>query len=112
MKAEIEKKAPASVGAHLHQARRARNLSLADVAEATSISASFLSLVENDKSDITIGRLVRLIEFYGISIADLLPGRGLDRLPGRGHAGTSADCCTRRPRASTSICSRRTRATR
>jgi quercetin dioxygenase-like cupin family protein len=33
-----------------------------------------MSLVENDKSDITIGRLVRLIDFYGISIADLLPG--------------------------------------
>ena len=38
------------------------------------ISASFLSLVEKDRSDITIGRLVRLIEFYGISITDLLPG--------------------------------------
>jgi quercetin dioxygenase-like cupin family protein len=30
--------------------------------------------VEKDKSDITIGRLVRLIEFYGISISDILPG--------------------------------------
>ena len=41
------------------------------------MSASFLSLVENDRSDIAIGRLVRLIEFYGISIADLLPGEGV-----------------------------------
>ena len=53
--------------------RNARSLSLADVAEATGISASFLSLVENNRSDITIGRLVRLIDFYGISITDLLP---------------------------------------
>jgi transcriptional regulator with XRE-family HTH domain len=62
-----------SVGTALRQVRNARNLSLADVAEATGISASFLSLVENSKSDITIGRLVRLIDFYGISITDLLP---------------------------------------
>ena len=53
--------------------RTARNLSLAEVAEATDISASFLSLVEKDRSDITIGRLARLIDFYGISITDLLP---------------------------------------
>jgi quercetin dioxygenase-like cupin family protein len=62
-----------SVGTALRQVRNARSLSLADVAEATSISASFLSLVENNRSDITIGRLVRLIDFYGISITDLLP---------------------------------------
>jgi quercetin dioxygenase-like cupin family protein len=48
-------------------------LSQQDVAKATGISASFLSLVEKDRSDITIGRLVKLIEFYGISITDLLP---------------------------------------
>jgi quercetin dioxygenase-like cupin family protein len=65
-----------SLGGRLKAVRRARRLSLAEVSEATDVSASFLSLVENDKSDIAIGRLVRLIEFYGISIADLLPGEG------------------------------------
>ena len=74
MKTLIESSASPTVGAHLRQTRHARKLALADVAEATGISASFLSLVENDKSDITIGRLVRLIEFYGISIGDILPG--------------------------------------
>ena len=63
-----------TLGARLRATRRARRLSLARVAEATGISASFLSLVENDGSDITIGRLVRLIEYYGISITDLVPG--------------------------------------
>jgi transcriptional regulator with XRE-family HTH domain len=62
-----------SVGAALRQVRTARSLSLQDVATATGISASFLSMVENDRSDITIGRLVKLIEFYGISVTDLLP---------------------------------------
>jgi len=46
---------------------------LSDVADATGISTSFLSLVENGRSDITIGRLTRLIEFFGISITDLVP---------------------------------------
>ena len=60
----------------LRQARVARNLSLAEVAEATDISTSFLSLVERGRSDITIGRLVRLVHFYGISIVDLIPSEG------------------------------------
>jgi quercetin dioxygenase-like cupin family protein len=70
-----------SLGARLKSVRTARRLSLAEVSEATDVSASFLSLVENDKSDITIGRLVRLIEFYGISIADLLPGEAASGYP-------------------------------
>lgn len=61
------------LGAELRGLRRARRLSLSQVAEATRISASFLSLVENGRSDITIGRLVRLVDFYGVSIVDLLP---------------------------------------
>jgi quercetin dioxygenase-like cupin family protein len=49
---------------------------LSEVGAATKISPSFLSLVEKGKSDITIGRLVRLVEFYGLSIAELLPQAG------------------------------------
>jgi transcriptional regulator with XRE-family HTH domain len=71
----------ATLGARLRATRLARRLSLARVAEATGISASFLSLVENDGSDITIGRLVRLIEYYGISITDLLPRDGENGWP-------------------------------
>jgi transcriptional regulator with XRE-family HTH domain len=69
----IEPTSLGAIGTALRQVRKARNLSLHDVAEATGISASFLSLVEKERSDITIGRLVRLIDFYGISITDLLP---------------------------------------
>jgi quercetin dioxygenase-like cupin family protein len=77
----VDAQAPDSLGAHLHRARTSRNLSLADVAEATGISASFLSLVEKERSDITIGRLVRLIDFYGISISDILPGTTVGGYP-------------------------------
>jgi quercetin dioxygenase-like cupin family protein len=65
--------APENLGKALRAARLARGLSLGQVAQATDISRSFLSLVENGKSDITIGRLTRLIDHYGISIADLVP---------------------------------------
>ena len=61
------------LGHTLRGLRQSRDLSLADVAKGTQISASFLSLVENGKSDVTIGRLTRLVQFYGISFTDLLP---------------------------------------
>lgn len=66
----------AFVGAQLRALRAARRLSLGDVARETGISASFLSLVENGRSDITIGRLTRLVDYYGISITELLPAPG------------------------------------
>ena len=61
------------LGAQLRALRGARRVSLGDVARETGISASFLSLVENGRSDITIGRLTRLVDYYGIAIAELLP---------------------------------------
>ncbi|WP_028057884.1 XRE family transcriptional regulator [Candidatus Solirubrobacter pratensis] len=69
---------PPALGSGLRTLRRARRLSLSDVADATGISASFLSLVETGRSDITIGRLTRLVDFYGVTINDLLPAVGDD----------------------------------
>jgi XRE family transcriptional regulator, regulator of sulfur utilization len=63
-----------NLGATLRGIRTSRRLSLAEVADATKISPSFLSLVELGKSDITIGRLTRLAEFYRISFTELLAG--------------------------------------
>jgi len=64
---------PPTLAASLRALRLERRLSLKEVAVGTNISASFLSLVENGKSDITIGRLVRLVNFYGVALADLIP---------------------------------------
>jgi transcriptional regulator with XRE-family HTH domain len=64
---------PPHLGNALRDLRRRRGATLAEVARATGISRSFLSLVENGRSDITIGRLLRLVSFYGAQIADLLP---------------------------------------
>jgi transcriptional regulator with XRE-family HTH domain len=58
----------------LKDLRAEHGLSLAQLARATGISSSFLSLVEQAQSDITIGRLVRLAEFYDVELGDLLSG--------------------------------------
>ena len=68
-----------TVGPMLRALRQSRNLSLAEVAKGTQISASFLSLVENGRCDITLGRMTRLMQFYDVSLSDLLPqGGGAD----------------------------------
>jgi transcriptional regulator with XRE-family HTH domain len=61
------------LGARLRAIRAERRLSLSAVADATGISTSFLSLVETGKNDITFGRLRRLIDYYGVTLVDLLP---------------------------------------
>ena len=63
----------AELGAALRRARNARGLSLAQVAEATGVSRSLLSLIETGRSDITIGRLSRLARLYDIRLAELVP---------------------------------------
>lgn len=62
-----------AVGDALRRIRKARGLSLAQVAESTGISRSLLSLIETGRSDITIGRLSRLAQLYDIRLADLVP---------------------------------------
>jgi transcriptional regulator with XRE-family HTH domain len=59
------------LGARLRALRRERGLSLGEVAKATDISASFLSHVENGKSDITFMRLQRVVALYGRSLLDV-----------------------------------------
>ena len=61
------------LGAALRAARTRRGLSLAQVAEATGISRSLLSLIETGRSDITIGRLNKLSLLYDVKLSDLLP---------------------------------------
>jgi transcriptional regulator with XRE-family HTH domain len=62
------------LGRRLREIRHRSSLSLTDVAKATGISASFLSMVENGNSDISIGRLLRLTECYKVEIADVVGG--------------------------------------
>ena len=63
-----------ALATRLKELRAEHGLSLAQLGRATGISSSFLSLVEQARSDITIGRLVRLAEFYDVELSDLLNG--------------------------------------
>ena len=59
------------LGARLRAKRREFGLSLEDVAQATEMSPSFLSYVENGKGDISFTRLSRLVALYGLTWVDL-----------------------------------------
>lgn len=61
------------LGLKLRMLRRQRRLTLTQVAAATGISSSFLSLVENGKNDLTVARLIKLVSYYGVAVSDLLP---------------------------------------
>jgi transcriptional regulator with XRE-family HTH domain len=63
-----------SLAQALRSLRIERGLTLNDVAAATTISSSFLSLVEQGRSDITISRLIRLAEFYDVELTELIAG--------------------------------------
>jgi len=67
--------ADTDLGKALKEARQARGESLSQVAAATGISRSLLSLIENNKSDVTLRRLHLLAEHYGTQIADLVPAK-------------------------------------
>ncbi len=59
------------IGARLRDLRKSRKLSIRKVAEATGFSVSFLSKLETGKSSITIKNLIKLLSFYGVTLADV-----------------------------------------
>jgi len=64
--------APLRIGTTLKALRAARGYTLQQVAAGTGLSVSFLSLLENDKSDVSLARLQRIAHFYGISVSDII----------------------------------------
>ena len=61
-----------ALGDRLHMLRIRRQLSLATVALGTGLSRSFLALLETGDSDVSVSRLLRVAEFYGVWLADLV----------------------------------------
>lgn len=51
--------------------RNARELSIRKVAEDTGFSPSFLSKLENGKTSITIRNLIKLLNYYGVTMAEV-----------------------------------------
>lgn len=56
----------------LKHMRLGRNLSIRDVADGSGLSASFLSAVERGESDVSIGRLARIAEFFDQDLGSML----------------------------------------
>jgi transcriptional regulator with XRE-family HTH domain len=59
------------VGRILKDLRNDRGYSIRKVSEETGFSLSFLSKLENGKTSITIRNLVKLLNFYGVTLADV-----------------------------------------
>jgi transcriptional regulator with XRE-family HTH domain len=60
------------LGRRLKEFRGRRGASLSEMAEETGISRSFLHMVESGESDISVGRLVAISNYFGTSVAELL----------------------------------------
>jgi transcriptional regulator with XRE-family HTH domain len=60
------------VGAIIRRLRQQRGLSLDDLARMSGVSASFLSAVERDVSDISVGRLAKVARAFGLDVPTLL----------------------------------------
>lgn len=68
------------IGRKLKELRQSRKLSIRKVSEASGFSVSFLSKLENGKSSITIKNLIKLLNFYGVTLADIFSGEGTRKI--------------------------------
>ena len=70
-----------TVGDRIRHIRNERGLTLEALAEKTGISKSFLWSVENDKSDISGGNLLRVADALDASVEFILRGSGKEDSP-------------------------------
>lgn len=68
------------IGMRLREARLRQKLSLAEVAERSGLSASFISNVERGINDPTIGSLQAILGALGMSMADLFRAPSCQRV--------------------------------
>jgi len=59
------------LGPRLRELRQRRGLSIKEAARQAGLSASFLSLVEREQSDLAMNRLMRLLQIYRASLTEL-----------------------------------------
>ncbi len=68
-----------TLGRRLKALRTSRGMSLKEVAAETGVSASFLSMIEMGRNEMSVGRLVTMAEFYEVALGDLIPERATDQ---------------------------------
>lgn len=61
------------LGLRLRAVRRAHGLTLAEVAERSGLSKSFVSMLENGHTNVSATRLQRLSAVFGLKTTDFLP---------------------------------------
>jgi transcriptional regulator with XRE-family HTH domain/uncharacterized cupin superfamily protein len=67
----------ATLGERIRHLRRQAGLSLKQMADATHISLGFLSMLENNKHDISMGKLLKIADFLAVDIRALMPALDL-----------------------------------
>jgi len=60
------------MGARLKALRRRKQLRLQEVGASVGLSHSFLSMLERGRADVSVARLHRLADFYGVTLSELL----------------------------------------
>jgi len=68
----VEKGGPKNIGQNLKKLRTGKGITLQDVSNDTGLSVSFLSLVENGKSGISLANLQKILKLYDTSIHSLI----------------------------------------
>ncbi|MEN6360126.1 MAG: XRE family transcriptional regulator [Smithella sp.] len=58
-------------GRTLKHFRLSRGITIKQLGEATGLSSSFLSLLENNKTDISFSNMQKILQFFNLTIADL-----------------------------------------
>jgi len=58
-------------GDRLKYFRIAKGITIKELAKATNLSSSFISLIENDKTDVSFSNMQKILRYFDLTIADL-----------------------------------------
>ncbi len=58
--------------------RIAKDVTIKKLAEATNLSPSFISLVENDKIDVSFSNMQKILRYLNLTLADLTENQPVD----------------------------------
>lgn len=58
-------------GERLKYFRLSRGITIKELATATNLSSSFISLIENDKTDVSFSNMQKILKYFDLTIADL-----------------------------------------